>query len=380
MEKGYLGSLDCAAVLEQVMRRLTAESRKYRATDLENPVLYFEATEAKGKVEAMPFIVLKSRGCSWKLKHGGCTMCGYNFDSTLGDPVSESQLLHQLSIGLKRAVRVRPTIIAVTPAGSFFDPEELPREVAFKIVDAVRKLGSLRVLYIESRPEYGLQAAEDSFLDELLDRLKPLELSVGIGLESADDFVRNCIIHKGVSLRIVEKAVKALQERGVHTVLYTLLKPAFLTEREAVEDSISSVKWAASRADRVVLFPLRVYPYTLNWLLWRKGEYRTPWLWSLVEVLERLAPWELEKLIVTGWGTPPPTRLQAYNCSECTSAVKQLLKRWNASRDPSYIREAKNLSCSCVDEWRRELQQKSGCMREKIEVALSELGLFEVAR
>ncbi|MEM2794240.1 MAG: hypothetical protein QXY49_00135 [Thermofilaceae archaeon] len=49
---------------------------------------------------------------------------------------------------------------------------------------------------------------------------------------------------------------------------------------------------------------MRVYPYTLTWLFWAKGSYRPPWLWSLVEVLKRLAPSEREKLIVTGWDTP----------------------------------------------------------------------------
>lgn len=139
-------------------------------------------------------------------------MCGYNLDSTLGEPVSERQLLRQLSSGLERIARLRPSIITVTPAGSFLDPEELPRRVALKIADVVKSLESTRVLYVESRAVYVLQAVEDGLIERLLDKLAPVELSVGIGLESIDDFVRNCIIHKGISLRAVEKAVKALRE------------------------------------------------------------------------------------------------------------------------------------------------------------------------
>jgi radical SAM enzyme (TIGR01210 family) len=319
-----------------------------------------------GRPSELAFIVLRSRGCTWKLKSGGCTMCGYTLDSALGAPVSESELLQQLEAGLEYAKSKRAPVVAVTPAGSFFDESELPRSAAVAVAQKLRELDHVRALYVESRPEYVLEAAESGRLDELLEALGRIGLDVGMGLECYSDFVREYAIHKGFTLRAVERALKALKERGVQATLYVLLKPAFLSEREAIEEAVRSVEWASQHADKVVLFPLRIYPYTLNWLLARRGLYRPPWLWSLLEVVRRLNLTALEKLIVGGWGIPPPAQLHAHNCPLCTGSVQKLLEEWSATRDNSYLKDAWALSCQCMDAWKSELADEVPSFQERI--------------
>jgi len=313
-------------LLRELMRLLTqAMVKQVKPPALDSPTVFYERTSYNGDVTEMPFITLRTKGCSWKLRSGGCTMCGYTLDSSLGKPVPDGMLLAQIRKGLREAEALHPQMLAITPAGSFFDDEELPPCIRSRIAESVSGMDSVRVLYVESRPEFIVKAAESGELEQLSNKLKGVRLSVGIGLESSDDFVRNYIVHKGVSLKLVSRALRALREHAAYTVLYVLLKPAFLSEGEAIRDAINSVKWATEHADRVVLFPLRVYPYTLNWLLLRRGEYRPPWLWSVLEVIRALSKDELRKLVVTGWQTPPLTGWQARNCDLCTDKVKGLL-------------------------------------------------------
>jgi radical SAM enzyme (TIGR01210 family) len=356
-----------ASLLQRLMKALTQRM----LDEAPRPSTRFPTTfslpiQYGGRPSELAFIVLRSRGCTWKLKSGGCTMCGYTLDSALGAPVSEGELLQQLEAGLEYAKSKRAPVVAVTPSGSFFDENELPWSVAVAAARKLRELDHVRALYVESRPEHVLEAAESGRLDELLEELGRVELDVGIGLECYSDFVRNYAIHKGFTLRAVERALKTLKERGIYATLYVLLKPAFLSEREAIEEAVRSVEWASQHADRVVLFPLRIYPYTLNWLLARRGLYRPPWLWSLLEVVRRLSPTALEKLIVGGWEIPPPAQLHAHNCPLCTGRVQKLLEAWSATRDDSYLKDAWALSCQCIDAWKSELAEGAPSFRQRI--------------
>ncbi|MBN1336051.1 MAG: radical SAM protein [Deltaproteobacteria bacterium] len=71
---------------------------------------------------------------------------------------------------------------------------------------------------------WGCTSRADLLDPEILDRMVDAGLaSLGLGLESAVDRVRNGIYEKGVSLERIEAAVHHAHARGVHTFLFVML-------------------------------------------------------------------------------------------------------------------------------------------------------------
>lgn len=66
-----------------------------------------------------------------------------------------------------------------------------------------------------------------------------------------------------------------------------MLKPLFLSEKQAMEDITRSIDDAAPYADTISINLCNVQKGTLVETLWEKGQYRPPWLWSIIEILQR---------------------------------------------------------------------------------------------
>src|SRR2546428_11472470 len=83
------------------------------------------------------------------------------------------------------------------------------------------------------------------------------------------------------------RAATLAREAGATVKTYLLIKPPFLTEREAIEDAVRSGHEADPHSDTVSFNPVNDQSRTIVDRLFRRGEYRPPLLWSVVEVLER---------------------------------------------------------------------------------------------
>jgi len=132
-------------------------------------------------------------------------------------------------------------------SGSFLNHNETPREAQLMIF---RRLAAMpfRNILIESRIEY----AEIDQVRRLRGILRPDQtLTVAIGLESADDVIRELAIHKGYDLKDFEVCVEALAGVGADVLVYALVRPAFITEAEAFEDSLNTGRYLARLAERV---------------------------------------------------------------------------------------------------------------------------------
>lgn len=83
------------------------------------------------------------------------------------------------------------------------------------------------------------------------------DLTLGFGLECLDPLVRDVAINKGYNTNQIDRAIEvidrvnAAQSRvQVDFEIYVLLKPLFLTEREAIDEAARTIKWSFDEAPR----------------------------------------------------------------------------------------------------------------------------------
>jgi hypothetical protein len=225
--------------------------------------------------------------------------------------------------------------------------QEIRRSTQVEICKRVVKIKTIRKLLVESRPEY-ITADKVKTLISLLDDVK---LMVGIGLECASDKIRQKSINKGFTGSDYESAVNILKNAGGMALTYIFLKPIYLSEKQAIEEAVSSTQYAfAKGSDYVVLNSALVQKGTKMEELYLKKEFSPPWFWSVVEIARRthgLGPVRIgdfndEPLPIAGPG----------NCKECDSRLLDLFKRYKETCDISIF---DNVDCECRREWAKEL-------------------------
>jgi len=265
-------------------------------------------------------------------------MCGYNVESA--DAIRPSDISTQFERAIERLEGV--SMLKVYTSGSFLDDGEVPAEVAEKVLQSARGLG-VRLL-VESRPEFITQEKLNAMLAIHRD------IEVAIGLESANDKILSHSINKGFTLGDYERSASVLKGMRVPLRTYVLLKPPFLTEAEAMEDAISTVRLASDHSETVSLNPVNVQKGTLVEKLWRQWAYRPPWLWTVLEVLRETSSVEADVICdPTGGGK----ERGAHNCGSCDSHLLTAVKRYSETQDPAELAPAE---CSCRSSWQAALE------------------------
>jgi hypothetical protein len=296
-----------------------------------------EYLENKGTVNA-GVVILPTKGCRWS-KRGGCTMCGYIYDSAR--KISQNEIARQFEKIKNELLGVE--YLKIFTSGSFLDPQEISPGTRKKILEHVSDLNVER-LQIESRPE---------FIGEnvLRDFEGGVELEIAIGLETANDFIREVFINKGFAFRDFEKAVKICNISGTKVKAYILIKPPFLGEEEAITDAIASSLKIRKLVDRISYNPLNVQKATLVEKLWKKGEYRPPWLWSVVEILHNVK----KKIDIPVLSHPIAAGKERgpHNCGKCDEKIYKSLIDFSITQDLSHL---KALDCDCKEKWMDEVE------------------------
>ncbi len=276
-------------------------------------------------------LILRTRGCSWAWNSGGCTMCGYVNDSSAN--VGEKELEIQMEKAM--AAYSGEPYVKVFTSGSFLDPEEVPPTFAESLVRAFGERAE-RIL-IESRPEY----VTPETLDPLKDHAQ--ELEIALGLESVNDRVRLRSINKGFTFGDYMKAIDVIRAEGLISKTYLLLKPPFLTEREALRDAVESVKAVDGITESISVNPVNIQNRTLVDYLWKRGMYRPPWLWTLLEVLKTPTKSRLMSSPTAGGGNRG-----AHNCGECDREIIERIAEFSVSQDRTLL----DADCPCKKNWR----------------------------
>ena len=278
-------------------------------------------------VDAMVFI-MRTNGCSWS-KKGGCTMCGYS--SASGSGITSDDLMKQLDQMLHKYDG--EPFVKIYTSGSFLDVNEVPEEVRSAILDAFK--GCERILF-ESRPEY--------VTDEVL-RTLPKNTTIALGLESSNSEILSVSIRKGFTPEESKAAGLRIKKAGLKVRTYLLLKPLYLTEREAIEDAVSSVMFAGDFSDEISVNPVNVQKHTFTERIWKKGDYRPPWIWSLIEVMRRCSGTVAARLMSSPSGGG--TQRGVHNCGECDSNALNAVERFSFSQNIKDL----DVDCGCRSRW-----------------------------
>ncbi|OUJ19061.1 MiaB family Radical SAM enzyme [Methanonatronarchaeum thermophilum] len=288
-------------------------------------------------------IILRTTGCSWG-RESGCTMCGYIYDST--EKTTVKDLKKQFDIAINKHEE-QTKYIKIFTSGSFLDDEELPQEAREYILQKTSKTG-VEILGVESRPEFITK-----------DKIKKAreyipEFEVGLGIESTDNQVLNETINKNSSYKEYKTAIQKIHDAGGKVKAYLMLKPPLLTEKEAINDTIRSIKTVAKEnVDKISINPCNVQRGTLVEQLYNKKQYRPPWLWSLLEILKQTndQPTNIISDPVGGG-----KERGAHNCGECDTHILNTINHYSLHQEKKYLDKPE---CDCKTKWKTTLENEA---------------------
>jgi len=267
-------------------------------------------------------------------------MCGYytdtNPDITQKDLTDQFQELSDKYSGEE--------IVKIYTSGSFFDEDEIPQEFALKVL----KFLDAEKVVLETRPQF---ITEDR-LQRYSSEVKKLELA--IGLESSNNFVLKNCINKGFKLEdYLEKRDLVFENQSLLRT-YLLLKPPFLTEKEAIKDLTNSIEQVSHPGNIISINPVNIQRGSLLEKLWNERTYRPAWLWSLLKVISDVG--NIDSTVISstvGLGS----ERGAHNCGGCDPEIVELINGFNLTQDLEPIKSRlKNPDCSCYYQWKKELQ------------------------
>jgi radical SAM enzyme (TIGR01210 family) len=297
--------------------------------------------EGKGTNRLM--IVLKTKGCEYAHKTGGCTVCGFINHAEPG--ITGTGIIQQLDFALTTNDLSEVEEIDILTLGSFLNDSEVSLATRLTIMERLAKISHLRRVSIESRAEY-VTVDKIKTLKQTLGENKILEF--GIGLESADDYLRNKVIKKGLSKRSFEKTVVKAREAGANFLTYLLIKPPHVSEKEAIIDAVQSAAYVFQTArkfgepTRVAFEPVFVCENTPLEKLYKQAQYRLLNLWSVVEVILRTH--EYGCIFVGLSDENLSLERMPYSCPKCSKKIANGIENFNRTQDVSRLME---LDCEC---------------------------------
>ena len=311
------------------------------ATVYVTPELTKEGTPCKAAT-----VILRTKGCHWWWS-SGCTFCGYFNDTR--DDVTNEDLHNQWNYSMKKLNNFEEVeMIKVYTSGSLLEDREIPIQFQEFVLKETHRLG--KHLVIESRTE--------QLTSEKLTWAKKLNsnFTVAIGLEAYDDEVLRFHVNKGFSLKSWHRAVEQLKKHEIRIKAYLMFKPPFMSEGESLTQCIKWVKAVVDDSDEISINPMNIQRGTIIDRLYRNGDYRPPWLWSLVELIKRVHKFVrpengvMSRLIVHPTAAGKPRG--AHNCGKCDVEVAAAIERYSVS---GTLEEFSGLSCECISRWKEEV-------------------------
>lgn len=326
----------------------------------------FREENFKGTNHRRAVIYLMSNGCEWALKDGhGCTMCGHLARQTRRlEIIAPEEYYRQFVSEFKKVDFNKSPLLNLYNNGSFLNDNEMPPQARRKILKLIGGEPNIKMLVLETRPEF----VTEEKVSEIKCILPDKHVDLAVGLEMKDDFLRTVCINKGFSLKQYKRAAEIIT-RYLNLRTYVLLKPPFLSEREAVENAIETVRYAFAGGSRLVsLEACSIQDYTLVKHLSDRGLYHTPWLWSILEVVKTCS--HLGRLVIGLFQFFPSPKEMPYNCDRCSHDVMDRIHNYNRTLDVGLF---DSLTCECKEEWKREIEKTQLPFGERLTHILHQL-------
>jgi radical SAM enzyme (TIGR01210 family) len=298
-------------------------------------------------------LILRSPGCTYDRKPGGgCSYCGFRHLTTKGTKVTTDEYIGQIEAALAAHEVDFPRIreIDIFNSGNFLNDAEVPPDARLAILKTCAKRGSVRLLVIESRPEFVCSEKLSPLRGAIRRAGDDLTLEVAIGLDAYDDSIREGHLRKGFSRSDFERAVGILGHLKIDLLVYVMLKPCELSNADALRDVVSAGEYvyrvaAASRVHaRIALEPTFVVPATRLALEYASGAYTPPSLWLVKEAAVHLA--DMGPLTVGLWDEDLNPVAVPSSCEACRNRLIEALRMFNLTQNSSDLNLA---PCPCQD-------------------------------
>ncbi len=317
----HLSPYDRSVIKELRNRGIRSRKKKNRSGYV---ALWKEQDSIEEKQVDALALVLRTPGCTWS-NRGNCSMCGYFVDSGDAGPVIEQFENAMIKKG-------KESMLKIYTSGSFLDTNEISAYDQKWLLDHAYDMFD-RVL-IESRPEY--------IQEKHLEKLGYDNLEIAMGLESANDEVLIHSINKGFRFSDYETAAQTLVSLRIPLRTYLILKPPFMTEAGSIRDAMSSIRAVEQYSETVSVNPMNIQRFTFVDHLFRRGQYRPPYIWSLLKVLatETSSRWISSP---SGGGSSRGVS----NCGTCDKPILERIKYFSHTGDRSML----EYDCDCKGLW-----------------------------
>ncbi|MHA2203612.1 MAG: hypothetical protein ACW991_07975, partial [Candidatus Hodarchaeales archaeon] len=193
-------------LLEEKISDLRHEFLEKRTPDF-TPKLWSTITETRQNIVIV--MVVPTRGCSWAFSEaGGCSVCGYINDSSYEQPIPEDRILREIDNSLSQVDSNKPIEFKLYNSGSFFDEKDVPEKLRTKILEKIKNSGIFK-LSVESRPEFLINNLK--VVKETKKMLEPIQLEIGVGLESSNNTILKDCWNKGFSIEDYKQSVQIVR-------------------------------------------------------------------------------------------------------------------------------------------------------------------------
>lgn len=362
----YKNELNDIRDIAKKLRGLRGETELHWWEPAEWAVKY---SNMKGNPALALTITLNPTGCSWA-KNGGCTMCG-EYEGSIKSGVPDYIHIAQFSKAIADLFqKYRPTWLRINQEGNYANAGETQKYAQSTILKLATQIKGVQRVTIESRPSF----LTESTLKEYSEIFgSGVELEIGMGFESADDVVRNICVNKGETIDDFKKAIHLMEKYEILSLAYVLLKPPFLSEKEAIDEAINSIRTATKIGfKRISLEPMSIHKFTVVDALARLNLYQVPWLWSVIDVVKQCS--DVPELGIGGIGYyPRPFHLSRNHCDcdpNCDAQIWEALKNFGKYRDFSVFDD---LDSKCKTKWRKECGEETLPLKQRIQYQISQI-------
>jgi len=272
---------------EKADTQLVANSRRagksYCFNDSHNPDLPAGMWFQKSCEGLTLFLVYYSQACRWS-RCLGCNLPSLMSSRHVSFKSLMAQTDHLLANPEITARRQQVKKIILSNNGSMLDEETFSSTaLMYALARFNMHFPGLRVLSVETRPEY-VDLAELEFISRALkEGQTPTALEIAIGFEAYDDHIRNRVFHKGLTVPAFEALVKKMAPYGFQLKCYFMQKPVpDMTDEAAVEDIRRAIEYLSFTAQQfkvsinMHLNPTYIAKGTLLEEAFKKGRYAPP--------------------------------------------------------------------------------------------------------
>lgn len=315
-------------------------------------------------------LFLKGTGCTYAMKNGGCTFCGFYNATNFGVKIPDKDYIEQVNNSLEHIDNLDTyPIICLYNDGSMLKEEEISFQVVFNVIKQLSTISTVKKIVLEAKLE---DIDEEKLI--LLRSITDKEIEIAVGFESANPIVRDVCINKSFELKIFEEKVNITKKYKISLIPLLMLKPPFLTEEEAINDYIDSLiyleKFGLSRIDMELP---TIELYTLMNELWKQRLYTPAKLWSVIKIIEIRSQLNISTpLYISPTNYSVQAEAKASNCDICSNDIYLAFEEFNLTGDSLVFQK---FNCLCKQEWEKLLLEEKNVSKldERVANILSQL-------